>query len=152
VRRLPATLAAFALLIGGLAVAESAVDPATSTAAKRKPVCPTARQPNAQFVLCKNGTAGGDALGGTNGRDRLNGLGGNDAIVGAGGNDLLIGGPGRDAISGGEGDDVIDAFDRRADRAIVCGGGLRDLVYADRADAKVIDRSCERVAYRARPR
>ncbi|CAB4945701.1 unannotated protein [freshwater metagenome] len=151
-QRLPATLAAFALLIGGVAVAESAVDPSPSEAAKRRALCPTAKQPRAVFATCRSGTAGNDALGGTNGRDRLSGRAGNDAIVGAGGNDDLTGGSGVDAFSAGDGDDVIDAYDRTADRAIICGGGTRDLVYADRADRKAIDPSCERVAYRARPR
>lgn len=150
--RLPATLAAFALLVGGVAVVETAVDPTPSAAAKRKPVCPTARQPRAQFVTCVNGDAGNNTIGGTNGRDRVNGGAGDDVMVGAGGNDDLTGGPGFDAISGGDGNDVIDAYDRRRDRFIVCGGGARDLVYADRADRRAIDPSCERVAYRARPR
>lgn len=151
-RRLPATLAAFAVLIGGVTVADQAVAPSSSEAAKRRPTCPSARQPNAQFATCQTGDAGNNALGGTNGRDRLVGGAGNDSIVGRGGNDDLTGGPGADAFSAGDGNDVIDAFDRTADRAIICGGGARDRVYADRADRKIIDPSCERVAYRARPR
>lgn len=149
-RRLPATLVAFALLVGGVTVAESALDPAPSAAAKRRPVCPTPSQPRAVFAYCLNGDARSNALGGTSGRDRINGRGGNDAIVGAAGNDDLTGGPGVDAISGGEGNDVIDAFDSRRDKGVVCGGGARDLVYADRADRRIIDPTCERVVYRAR--
>lgn len=154
-RRLPATLVAVALLAGGAAATESAVAPTPSAAAKRKPVCPTARTPVAVFATCKNGTAAGEGIAGTSGRDRINGGGGDDAIAGGAGADDLTGGPGWDVINGGPGNDVIDARDGRADRGIVCGAGT-DTVYADPSDRRRSGRrgniapDCERVLYRAR--
>lgn len=159
-RRLPATLVALALLVGGVSAAESAVDPAPSAAtkAKRRPVCPTAGTPVAQFATCKNGGPGNDAIPGSSGRDRINGGGGDDAIAGGAGNDDLTGGPGRDVINGGPGNDVIDAHDGGAgfaDRGIVCGPGT-DTVYADAKDRRRSGRrgniaaDCERVVSRAR--
>lgn len=153
-RRLPATLVAAALLVGGAATAESAVAPAPSQAAKAraskaKPVCPTRRAPVAQFATCRNAGPNGGPLSGTSGRDRLVGGVGNDSIVGGAGNDDITGGPGWDAISAGDGNDVIDVRDGRADRLVRCGAGV-DTVFADAADRRVIQRDCERVLYRAR--
>jgi Ca2+-binding RTX toxin-like protein len=132
VTRLTALLAACALLLGIVAVAQAATIPGTSGSNRL------------------SGTSGGDLIDGGRGNDRINGRGGNDILKGGAGRDDITGGSGWDLVQAGIGDDLVDARDGRADRAVICDAGLRDVVYADRSDP--IDGSCEVVRYRARPR
>lgn len=78
------------------------------------------------------GGRGADVLIGGNGRDRLKGNNGRDALRGR---------KGADVYKGGRGSDTLQTLDGKADQAISCGEGRRDLLRADAADPT--PKSCE---------
>jgi Ca2+-binding RTX toxin-like protein len=78
------------------------------------------------------GGRGADGRIGGNGRDRLKGNNGRDALRGR---------KGADVYKGGRGSDTLQALDGKADTAISCGDGRRDLLRADRRDPR--PKSCE---------
>lgn len=78
------------------------------------------------------GGRGVDVLMGGNGRDRLKGNNGRDSLRGR---------RGADVYKGGRGSDVLQTLDGKADTAISCGPGARDLVRADKVDPPA--KNCE---------
>jgi Ca2+-binding RTX toxin-like protein len=83
---------------------------------------------------------GGTIIGGR-GADVLTGGNGAEKLKGNNGRDALRGRRGSDTYKAGRGSDTIQALDGKADEAISCGDGRRDLVRSDSVDPR--GKSCE---------